>query len=96
MTGYTIGKSSTLDVSFRYTPTEAKVTTVTVTAVVVLDGKEYTFTKTIDLDVLNADRAGLYSASTAPTTTSMWPATIRTHGQLLAISPRSTVCAPCS
>ena len=55
MTGYTIGKSSTLDVSFRYTPTEAKVTTVTVTAVVVLDGKEYTFTKTIDLDVLNAD-----------------------------------------
>ena len=55
MTGYTIGKSSTLDVSFRYTPSEAKVTTVTVTAVVVLDGKEYTFTKTIDLDVLNAD-----------------------------------------
>ncbi len=55
MTGYTIGKSSTLDVSFRYTPTEAKVTTVTVTAVVVLEGKEYTFTKTIDLDVLNAD-----------------------------------------
>ena len=53
MTGYTVGKSSTLDVSFRYTPTEAKVTTVTVTAVVVLDGKEYTFTKTIDLDVLN-------------------------------------------
>lgn len=53
--GYTLGKSSTLDVSFRYTPTAARVFTVQVTAVVEQNGKEYTFTKTIDLDVLNAD-----------------------------------------
>ena len=53
--GYTLGKSSTLDVSFHYTPTAARVFTVQVTAVVEQNGKEYTFTKTIDLDVLNAD-----------------------------------------
>ena len=51
----TLGKSSTLDVSFHYTPTAARVFTVQVTAVVEQNGKEYTFTKTIDLDVLNAD-----------------------------------------
>ena len=53
--GYTLGKSSTLDVSFHYTPTAARVFTVQVTALVEQNGKEYTFTKTIDLDVLNAD-----------------------------------------
>ena len=54
-TGYTLAKSSTLDVPFKYTPTAARVFTVQVTAVVEQGGNEYTFTKTVDLDVLNAD-----------------------------------------
>ena len=54
-TGYTIAKSTTLDVPFKYTPTAARVFTVQVTAVVEQGNNEYTFTKTVDLDVLNAD-----------------------------------------
>ena len=54
-TGYTLAKSSTLDVPFKYTPTAARVFTVQVTAVVEQGGDEYTFTKTVDLDVLDAD-----------------------------------------
>ena len=54
-TGYTLAKSSTLDVPFKYTPTAARVFTVQVTAVVEQGNNEYTFTKTVDLDVLNAD-----------------------------------------
>ena len=54
-TGYTLTKSSTLDVPFKYTPTAARVFTVQVTAVVEQGNNEYTFTKTVGLDVLNAD-----------------------------------------
>ena len=54
-TGYTLAKSSTLDVPFKYTPTAARVFTVQVTAVVEQGGNEYIFTKTVDLDVLDAD-----------------------------------------
>ena len=54
-TGYTLAKSSTLDVPFKYTPTAARVFTVQVTAVVEQGVNEYTFTKTVDLDVLDAD-----------------------------------------
>lgn len=54
-TGYTLAKSSTLDVPFKYTPTAARVFTVQVTAVVEQGNNEYTFTKTVSLDVLNAD-----------------------------------------
>ena len=54
-TGYTIPASGTLAVDFEYTPDVAKVMTVTVTAVVEQDGKEYTFTKDISLDILNAN-----------------------------------------
>ena len=54
-TGYTIPASGTLDVDFTYTPDVAKVMTITVTAVVELDSKEFTFTKDIELDILNAD-----------------------------------------
>ena len=53
-TGYTLAKSSTLDVPFKYTPTAARVFTVQVTAVVEQGGNEYTFTKTVGLDVLDA------------------------------------------
>ena len=54
-TGYTLAKSSTLDVPFKYTPTAARVFTVQVTAVVEQGVNEYTFTKTVGLDVLDAD-----------------------------------------
>ena len=55
-TGYTLAKSSTLDVPFKYTPTAARVFTVQVTAVVNQNNKDYTFTKTISLDVLDASK----------------------------------------
>ena len=55
-TGYTLNASSTKTVSFDYTPTTARVMTVTVTAVVELDGEEYTFTMDIELDVQDADK----------------------------------------
>ena len=54
-TGYTIAAGSTLDIPFQWTPYKARVTTVTVTAVVEQNGKEYTFTKAIELDVQDAD-----------------------------------------
>ena len=53
--GYTLGKSSTLDVDFKYTPDSARVFTVQVTAVVEQNNNEYAFSKTVDLDVLDAD-----------------------------------------
>ncbi len=51
----TVPKSGTLSVDFEFTPENAKVYKVTVTAVMELDGKEYTFTKDIELDVKDAD-----------------------------------------
>ena len=53
--GYPLAASSTLDIPFKYTPTTARVFTVQVTAVVEQNNKEYTFTKTVELDVLDAD-----------------------------------------
>lgn len=52
---YTIPASGTQTVSFKYTPDVAKVMTITATVVVEQDGKEYTFSMDITLDVLNAD-----------------------------------------
>ena len=54
-TGYTVAASSTLDVPFQWMPTSARSVTITVTAVIEQGGKDYTFTKDITLDVLNAD-----------------------------------------
>ncbi len=54
-TGYTVAASSTEDVTFKWTPDKARSVTIKVTAVVEQNGKEYTFTKDITLDVLNAD-----------------------------------------
>ena len=54
-TGYTVPASGTLAVDFKYTPDVAKVMTVTATVVMEQNGKEYTFTKDIELDILNAD-----------------------------------------
>lgn len=56
VTGYTLPASGTLAVDFAYTPDVAKVMTVTVTAVVVLEGEEYTFTMDLELDVQDADK----------------------------------------
>ncbi len=50
----TLAASSTKDVEFKYTPTKARVMTVKITAVIEQDGKEYTFTKDVTLDVLDA------------------------------------------
>ena len=51
-----LAASSTQDVEFKYTPTKARVMTVKITAVIEQDGKEYTFTKDVALDVLDADK----------------------------------------
>ena len=55
-TGYTVAAGSTLEIPFKWTPDKARVTTVTVTAVVEQGGNEYTFTKTVELDVQDADK----------------------------------------
>ena len=54
--GYTIAAGSTLDIPFKWTPDQARVATVLVTAVVNQNSKDYTFTKTIELDVLDAGK----------------------------------------
>ena len=59
------------------------------------DGKEYTFTKTIDLDVLNADEL-VYIGIDGSHHNEYVAGNIRTAWATSAISPRSTVCAPCS
>ena len=50
-----IPASSTSTVEFKYTPDKAKIMTITVTAVVELDGVEYTFSKDIELQVKDSD-----------------------------------------
>ncbi|MBQ7123277.1 MAG: CehA/McbA family metallohydrolase [Oscillospiraceae bacterium] len=54
--GYTVPASGTCAVEFKWTPETAKVTTVTVTAVVELDGEEYTFTMDVELDVQDSEK----------------------------------------
>ena len=51
-----LAASSTQDVEFKYTPTKARIMTVRITAVIEQDGKEYTFTKDVTLDVLDANK----------------------------------------
>ena len=51
-----LAASSTQDVEFKYTPKKARVMTVKITAVIEQDGKEYTFTKDVVLDVLDASK----------------------------------------
>ena len=51
-----LAASSTKDVEFKYTPTKARIMTVRITAVIEQDGKEYTFTKDVTLDVLDASK----------------------------------------
>ena len=51
----TVTPKTTAAVEFKYTPTKAKIMTITVTAVVELEGKEFTFSKDIELEVKDAD-----------------------------------------
>ena len=52
---HSIPASSTSTVEFKYIPTKAKIMTVTVTAVVEMDGVEYSFSKDIELQVKDSD-----------------------------------------
>ena len=47
-----------LTVSFVYVPEIAKLTTITITAVVEYDGKEYTYTASVKLDVIKSEEIG--------------------------------------
>ena len=53
---YTLAADSTLALTWVYTPKAAKLTTITATVVVEMDGKEYTFTASVELDVLDASQ----------------------------------------
>ena len=55
-TGYTIPASGNTTIGFTYTPDVARVMNVTVTAVVELDGVEYTFSMDVELDVQDASK----------------------------------------
>ena len=55
-TGYTVPASNNLYITHEYTPTEARVMTVVATVVIEFDEQEYTFTKSLELDVLDADK----------------------------------------
>ena len=55
-TGYTVPASGNFTVDYQYTPDTAKVMTVTVTAIVELDGVEYTFSMDVKLDVQDASK----------------------------------------
>ena len=50
-----LNAGSTLNVEYKYTPTAARVMTITVEAVIEQNGEEFTFTKDIELDVLDAN-----------------------------------------
>jgi len=55
-TGYSIPAGSTFEIKQKLIPTDAKVTTITATVVMDLDGEEFTFTMDITLDVQDADK----------------------------------------
>ena len=54
--GYNVAASGTADIEFKFTPSVAKLTKVTVTAVVEQDGVEYTFSMDVTLDVQDSDK----------------------------------------
>lgn len=55
-TRYNVAALSTTDIEFKYTPTVAKLTKLTVTAVVSHDNEDYTFTMDLTLDVQDASK----------------------------------------
>ena len=54
-TVYTVPASGNTAVDFKYTPSDARTMTITVTAIVEIEGQEYTFTMDVTLDVQDAD-----------------------------------------
>ena len=54
--GYELPASGTLAVDWKYTPTRARVMTITVTVVLEEDGIEYTYSKDISLDIQDASK----------------------------------------
>lgn len=54
--GYTVAASGTEAITFKFTPKAAKLTKITVTAIVEQDGVEYTFTMDVTLDVQDASK----------------------------------------
>ena len=55
-TGYTIPASGNSTLTFNYTPDTARVMKITVTAVVELEGVEYTFSMDVELDIQDASK----------------------------------------
>ena len=55
-TGYSIPASGNTTLTFKYTPDTARVMKVTVTAVVELEGVEYTFSMDVELDIQDASK----------------------------------------
>ena len=55
-TPYSIPASGNTTLTFKYTPDTAKVMTITVTAVVELEGVEYTFSMDVTLDIQDAEK----------------------------------------
>ena len=55
-TPYAIPASGNTTLTFKYTPDMAKVMTITVTAVVEMEGVEYTFSMDVKLDIQDADK----------------------------------------
>lgn len=56
ITGGKVAKGSTQVIDYEYTPTKAKVQTITVDAVLTIGDKEYSFTKSINLDVRDVNK----------------------------------------
>ena len=60
-TGYELPANGTLPVSFKHSFDKAKLTTVTVTATIVYDGKEYVKTASVELDVIDRENENTVS-----------------------------------
>ncbi len=52
---YVLSAGSEQTIEWKYTPASAKLTTITVTVILETDGKEYTFSGSVELDVQDAD-----------------------------------------
>ena len=57
-TDRSLAAGSTLELTWKYTPTASKLTTIAVTVVVELNGKEYTYSSSVELDVLDEASLG--------------------------------------
>ena len=58
---YVLAADGTVDLQWKYTPAAAKLTTINITVIVEYEGKEYTFTASVELDILNADEIAYFA-----------------------------------